>query len=134
MARNRFVSGDVVRLPLSDGDFIDVKKELNAGEGRGIYTSLVKEMHFGEKATLDPQQVGLTKILAYIVGWSFVGADSKPVPFSASALNNLDAETYAEIETAIDAHEAAIEKARAERKNGRAGESTLNPISPLLDA
>ena len=33
MGRCRVASSDVIRLPLSDGDFLTVKKELNAGEG-----------------------------------------------------------------------------------------------------
>jgi hypothetical protein len=174
MARNRFVSGDVVRLYLvdvhrraykeleaklreaktpediakltadlaaerlslaeaeKDGDWIDVKADLNAGEARGIYADLVKDMHFGERASLDPKRVGVTKILAFLVGWSFVGADGKPVPHGEAAVNNLDTETYHEIDRAIDAHEAAIEKAREERKNGRAGENKLSPISPSV--
>ena len=32
MGRNRIVSPETIRLPLSDGDFLTVKKELNAGE------------------------------------------------------------------------------------------------------
>jgi hypothetical protein len=103
----------------ADGDFIDVKKELTAGEQRSVFTNLVKTMHAGEKAELNPQQIGTTKILAYVIGWSFVDANGAPVPFSESALNNLDTESFAEITQAIDAHEEAIEKARDARKNAR---------------
>jgi hypothetical protein len=120
MARNRFVTPHVIRLPLSDGDWIDVKQELNAGEERAIFADAVKNMVAGQKTELDPEQVGKTKLIHYIVGWSFVDANGTPVPFSAAALSNLDTETYIEIVDAVDAHEDLIEKVRAERKNAKA--------------
>lgn len=101
----------------ADGDFLDVKKQLTSGEQRAVFTNLVKEWTAGERAELNPAQVGTTKILAYVIGWSFVDANGAPVPFSESALNNLDPESFAEITQAIDAHEEATDKARAERKN-----------------
>ena len=117
MGRLRFVQPEVVRLPLSDNDFIDIKKELTAGEQRLMFTSLVKQMSFGEKAILEPRMVGMTKILAYLVAWSFLDSEGRPVPVSESAVNNLDLDSYSEIEQAIDAHDATVEAARAERKN-----------------
>lgn len=121
MSRCRFVQPELTRLSLSQGDFIDVKKQLNAGEQRRVFGRMVRDMTPGEKVTLDPEQVGRTKLVEYIVGWSFTGADGQPVPFSESALDNLNTETYAELIKAIDAHETAQE---AERKNAQAaGES-----------
>ncbi len=121
--RCRFVQPDVVRLALSDGDWIDVKKELNAGESRKVFTRLVKAMHFNEKAEVDPDQVGLSKVVEFLVGWSLVDAQGKPVPVSEAAINNLDAATYAEVVKAIDAHEAAGEAAREEAKNEKGDEN-----------
>jgi hypothetical protein len=129
MARNRFVTPGITRLPLSDGDWIDVKKELNAGEQRAIFTDLVKEMVAGEKPHLDPKQVGKTKLMQYIVAWSFADAKGDVVPFSEGALENLDPDTYGELVEAVDAHEETAEKVRAERKNDRSGESTSKAIS-----
>jgi len=117
MGRLRFVQPEVVRIPISDSDFIDIKKELTAGEQRLIYSSLVKTLSFGEKAVLDPRMVGMTKIMAYLVAWSFTDSDGRPVSVSESAVNNLDLDSYSEIEKAIDAHDAAAEAARVERKN-----------------
>jgi hypothetical protein len=119
MSRSRFVIPDVVRVPLSDGDWIDVKRELNAGEQRRVFTSLVKTMQAGEKPELNPEQVGKTKLLEYIIGWSLCDANGKPVPFTPTALDAVDPETYTEITKAVDAHEDAAEKARDERKNAK---------------
>ena len=129
MARSRFVVPDVVRLPLSDGDWIDVKKELNAGEQRRVFTNLVKTMQAGEKPELNPEQVGKTKILEYVVAWSFgTGAQA----FSASALDAIDPDSYAEIMAAVDTHDEAADKARTERKNGRSTATISEATSPLL--
>jgi hypothetical protein len=114
----------VVRLHLSDGDWIDVKQELNAGEQRQIYAGLVKDMRAGETPTLDPEKVGLTRILAYLVGWSFVDASGRPVAYGESAVKNLDMDTYREIDAAIAAHDDAADKARDEKKMIPAGSSS----------
>lgn len=126
MARERFVTPDSVRLPLSEGDWIDVKKELTAGDARKMFTDLVKDLRAGERASLDPAQVGLTKILTYVIGWSLTQG-GKPVPFTASALLALRQEDYQEISAAVDAHEAICEAARDERKNGQAGSTESRP-------
>ena len=131
--RCRFVQPDVVRLPLADSmDWIDVKKELNAGEQRRVFARLVKAMHFNEKAEVDPEQVGLSKVIEYLVGWSFVDASGKSVPVSAAAISNLDGETYAEIVKLIDAHEEAGDKARDERKNAKGDESSSSQTLPSV--
>jgi hypothetical protein len=129
--RCRFVQPSVVRLPLSDGEYVDVKQELTAGEQRRIFSQLVKEMHAGEKTVLDPEQVGKTKLLEYIVGWSFLGLDGQPAPVCESTIDCLDTDTYRELVDAVDAHELRSEQARAARKNGQGGEKVSPAISPL---
>jgi hypothetical protein len=119
--RCRFVQPDIVRLTLSDGDFVDVKKQLNAGEQRRLFAQMMRDMTPGEKVQLIPEQVGRTKVIAYVIGWSFRDADGKPVPVSESAIDNLDTETYQEIVKAIDDHEAKYDALREQEKNGRAG-------------
>lgn len=123
MARCRFVQPEPVRLPLSDGDWIDVKKELNAGEQRRIFTSLVRTMQMDGKAELNPDQVGKTKILAYVVDWSFVDEKGARTKFSEAALDAVDPASYKEINDAVDKHDEAAEAAREERKNARAGQT-----------
>jgi len=112
-----------------DGDWIEVKRELNAGETRRVFTGLVKSMQAGEKAELNPEQVGKTKLLEYIVDWSLVNFDGSRLPFSAAALDSQDQDTYREIDKAVDLHEEAIEKERAERKNVRTGGTRSSPTS-----
>ena len=61
MGRNRDVPPDTIRLPLSDGDFLTVIKELNAGE----YLDMLANQDAGP---------ALARMLAYLVGWTCVGA------------------------------------------------------------
>jgi hypothetical protein len=129
MGRNRFVKPSVVRLPLSDEDWIDVKRELTSGEQRHIFSQIVKEHRGGEKPILDTQKVGATRLIEYLVGWSLCD-ENGPVALTPSAIDNLDGETFLEIVSAIDAHELKIEAERAERKNAKAGASASSPLSP----
>lgn len=112
MGRCRFVPPEVVRLELSDGDWLDVKKRLTAGETRRVFTRLVKTYTAGDKINLDPELVGKTKILEYVIGWSFVDRSGIVVPFSESAIDSLDEDTYREIGEAIEQHEDGQTKAR----------------------
>lgn len=128
MGRCRFVQPDIVRLVLSDGDWIDVKRELNAGEQRRVFSRLVKTLHFNERAELDPEQVGRTKVVEYLIGWSLTDQAGKPVPVSDAAVDNLDAETFAEIVKVVDAHEDAVTATREQEKNARGDTSKSSVI------
>ena len=110
MGRCRMVTPESVRLPLSEGDFITVKKELNAGEGLDLEA--------------EPAPRTLPVILAYLVGWSFVGADNTPIPYSPmqsvderrATLRNLDTATMDEIVEALAPHLRANRRAVEEKK------------------
>lgn len=117
---NRFVQPEVVRLDLSDGDWLEVRKELSMGEARRAMARTIKTMRADGRIEPDIEMVGRAEIAAYILDWSFVDAADKRVPYSDAALDNLTGETYAEIETAVRAHIATVED---ERKNARSGSS-----------
>jgi hypothetical protein len=122
-------SEDRVAAALEDGDYIDVKRRLNAGETRKTFTRLVKTMVVGDKPELDPEQIGKAKALEYLIGWSFIGAGDKPIPYSvdmpeearAKALDKIEPEAFADIIAAIDAHEVAMEAESVARKKNQAG-------------
>jgi hypothetical protein len=131
--RNRFVQPETIRLDLSDGDYIIIKKELNAGEQRRVFSGFVKDARSGEAWVVDPEKVGLTKMLGYLISWSFVDADGKPVDVSESAIKGLDMASFKEVKDAIDAHDEQIEKDRAARKNETAGTLPSEAISASAD-
>ena len=119
---------DRIKQAEDDGDWIEVKRELNAGETRRVFTNLVVNMKAGEKPELNPNQVGKTKILEYVVGWSLVNFDGSPLPFSAGALDSQDQDTYSEIAKAVDLHEERVEQERVERKKIRRTPTTSEVI------
>ena len=129
MSRNRVVAPEVVRLPLSDGDILEVKRTLNAGEYRALIYSQFKESADGEKVVLDHSKVGMAKLLAYIVGWTFVGFNGQPLPYrpapeepehiGGARIDGLDQETYRELIAAVTAHEEREEAALEAQKKTR---------------
>lgn len=123
MGRCRVVQGHQDRLPLSDGDWIDVKRELNAGE---YYDSIV--------ALADRQ--AFAKVIAYLLGWSLVDLDGGPLAYSTQmpdtdrrdTLRSLDKATLREIVSAIDRHESQQDAARDTKKNDQGTSPASNPI------
>ena len=102
MSRCRVVAPAVVRLPLSDGDYLDVQRELNAGQYVELLGALMDRKPFA-------------KAVAYLVGWSLVGLDGGPLPYDLDmpedarrgTLGALDKPTMREIAAVLDRHEAA---------------------------
>jgi hypothetical protein len=111
MGRSRVVQPEMVRLPLSDGDFIDVKRELTAGE----YYDLV---------LAQSERKPFAKVLAYVIGWSLCGAENQPLPYSLDmvetvrrdTVRSLDTPTIRELIAVLDKHEQAVDAAREEKK------------------
>jgi hypothetical protein len=132
MGRSRFVQPETIRIDLSDGDYLILKKELNAGEQRRVFSDFVKQARSGEPFELDPEKVGLTKMVAYLVSWSFCDQGGLPVEVSESAIKALDLESFREVKDAIDAHETQVEAEREARKNGKAGTLPSGAISASL--
>jgi hypothetical protein len=107
MGRSRVVTPEIVRLPLSDGEWIDVKKELNAGEYVDMLAAMAERQSF-------------FKILAYVTGWSLVAPDGQPLPYDVELPENVrrdtvraqDKGTFREIVAGLDRHEAAVEAAK----------------------
>lgn len=122
--RYRFVRPDVDRLTLSDGDWIEVKRRLTVGERRGILSRAAKGgvSSDGTRVHLDGAEMAFGRVEAWVLDWSFVGPDDKTVKLSPNALRNLEPETFAEIEAAIDAHEEAQDAA----KNSSASVATVS--------
>jgi hypothetical protein len=134
MARNWFVTPEVVRLPLSDGHWIDVKRRLSVGEERDAFQQIVGEVNGEGWRRPNFKLVGLAEVAAYIVQWSLVDAAGIPVPFSLDAMQNLDPAAYREIDAAVDAHKTRVEAQRAAEKNGSDGATAPATTSPSASA
>lgn len=106
----------------ADGDWVEVKNELNAGEQRDVFAELVLGGYTpGEKTVLDPKKVGITKLLAYIVRWSLVDSSGEVMEVSEATLRVQDSETLKELIELVDAHEECVEAERAARKKKMVG-------------
>jgi hypothetical protein len=121
MARNRFPQPDVVRLPLSDGDWIEIKKQLTIGEEKDVVTLAIRSVGVDSegrnKLQHDYQLTPFAKAVVYLVSWSLWNADG-PVKLHddqkkrLSQLRALDRESWDEITTAIDKHEEEYEESK----------------------
>jgi hypothetical protein len=116
MKRGRFVVSKSVRLPLSDGDWIEVRNKLTVGEARLATSSFVGSYRPDGSRTPNLETLGMGLVFAYLLDWSFRDENDKPVKVSLDALKNLDLETYNEVDKAINAHVEAVEADEAERE------------------
>lgn len=126
---------ETLRLELPSGGWILVKKYLTAGETRRVFRGMLRRGATGDE--IDPLNVGLSKCLVYLVDWSVVDANGNPVVIRgqseehlASMLDSMDYAAFGEILRAVEAHEDAMEAARAEEKKTRAGSTPSSPTSP----
>lgn len=127
--RLRFVRPEVVRLSLSDGDWIEVKRTLTVGERRHILSRAAKGgvSTDGKVVHLDANEMAFARVESWLVDWSFTGFDDKPMKLDASSLRNLDAESFREIELALDAHEEAEAALKNSPASMASGSSTPTP-------
>src|SRR6188768_4017526 len=92
---------ETLRLALTRGDWIVVKKHLTAGETRRVFRRMIRKGATGDE--IDSLQVGLSKMVVYLVDWSITDADDQPVVIRnqpedviADVLEMLDVESFAE--------------------------------------
>lgn len=121
MGRCRVVAPKIVRLALSEGEYLEVHQELNAGQYVEMLSALMDRKPFA-------------KAIAYIVGWSLLGLDDQPLPYDLdlpedvrrATLGHLDKATLREITAALDKHEAAEDAALNAKKKTPASEPALS--------
>lgn len=109
---SRFVRPESEKLEISGGDWLLVKRRLTAGEQRHAFARVVKRSTIGEKLELDPEVMGLEKIVAYLLDWSLKDDTGQVVPVRdeptrsvEASLLALDPASFREIFEAISAHE-----------------------------
>lgn len=114
----RFVVPAIVRLPLSNGDWIDIKKQLTHGEQDAMLARFAPVQTPGQPIQMQSQHVRTTTVLAFLHKWSFVNDDGEPVEYGphipeddrVATLNALDPDAFDEIEAAINKHVEAREQ------------------------
>jgi len=129
---SRYRKQEEVRLELTEGDWLLVRKHLTAGEERDAHARVIKAgtMRTGEKPELDLEHLGIAQAVSYLIDWSITDADDKPIrirdqpyAFIAAALRNQTPESLREILDAIQTHDTAMTEAREQEKKLPAGVS-----------
>jgi hypothetical protein len=135
---SRYRKQEEMRLELSGGDWLLVRKHLTAGEERDAQARVIKAGSFrqGEKPELDLEHLGIAQAVSYLIDWSITDADDKPIrirdqsyAFVAAALRNQTPESLREILDAIQAHDGAMTAEREHEKKDRDGASGRAPTS-----
>jgi len=102
-----FVQPRVARLPLDDGQWIEIKHELSYGDMQV----------FASQTRGDLSAASLNLVAAYLLDWSLVDAEGQPVPVGTeaekiAALRALSTEAFAALDVAIDAHVTGVAAAK----------------------
>jgi hypothetical protein len=102
-----FVAPESVRLDLPEGDWILVRKELNAGQAFDLF-----KRGYGETANGSRADIPHLTLLAYLLDWSAVDADGRPVVIRGKPVDDVSAilralkiDSYVRILEAVDAHD-----------------------------
>lgn len=138
MGRSRLVRPDTKQIPISDGDWILIKRRLTASDARRRYQRSVSPTatDAAGEPVADKALAGQATVLAYLLDWSL--SETEPTlkithaseAEIAAATDLIDTDTYIEILRAIEAHEAALLAERTAEKNA-AGATKSDPTSPL---
>jgi hypothetical protein len=126
---------ETLRIALTRGDWIVVKKHLTAGETRRVFRRMIRKGATGDE--IDSLQVGLSKMVVYLVDWSITDADDQPVIIRgqsedvvADVLEMLDVDSFAEILKAVETHERTMDAEREDEKKTASGISKSDPTWP----
>ena len=140
---SRFVLPESDRLPLSNGDWILVRRRLNTGQQRAhLHRCTAVDDDDGVRR-IDSLDHGLSTVVAYLLDWSLTDAagpiplrDETGRPFDPTALaalvDNLDPDDFTEIKAAIEAHRDKQTADRADAKK-KAGRPTSSPTASSPD-
>lgn len=131
-------------LRISGGDTLTVKKFLTAGEFRELIKTATKSVRMdramatsGKDVALeiDPTESALATVLAYLVDWTFTDFDGRPLTIRdqprdvlRAALDIIDADSYMEVQRAIQEHDRVMRAYVADEKKMMSGANISEPI------
>jgi hypothetical protein len=130
VARIAVQKPETVRVALSEGDWIEVKKFLNVGEQRSLEGAGIAGVRgVGREADsrsyeLNYERLTLSRIEAYVLDWSFLGLDGKALKVTPENIRTLIPAIAKEIDEALDAHIKAMEAELKRPPSSPAGETT----------
>ena len=137
---------DVETLTISQGDTLTVKKYLTAGEFRELLRTSTRPVKYTDAQAaaakgadlaieIDPTESGLAIVLAYLLDWTFTDADGRPLVIRdqpsavvRAALDAIDAESYMEVQRAIQTHDRIMKATIAQEKKPQNSATDSAPI------
>lgn len=129
MARCPLVKpNETVRYDLSDGDWVVLKKFLDAGEELEVSGAGLSRMGTeGDEPSykLDWKRLKLQRILAYVKEWSFVDFANRALRITLDNLSRCSPAVINELDAVIDKHREAMEKEGNAPSAENAGETSL---------
>lgn len=128
MARCPLVKpNETVRYVLEDGEWVVLKKFLDAGEELEVSGAGLSRMGAdGDEPSykLDWKRLKLQRVLAYVKEWSFVDFSGKTLRITIENLSRCSTATIAELDAVIDKHRAAMEAEGNAPSAASAGETS----------
>lgn len=136
MGRARGVKLTTTRIDISDGDWIDVRDYLTAGQENDVLTRSFEGFSEDGGSRFDQQMFGYVAVAHHVRGWSLVGLDEQPIAWPSdgtlearvAVLRELDTDTFDEIRNAVAKHREAM--ADRKKRQGVSGSSPSTPTSP----
>ena len=110
MGRNRFVEPESLRVDISEGDWVEIKVRLTAGEQKRLQSSAITHLakddaHPDEgQFTLNIPAMAVARILTWLVDWSFKDKNGRTAPLTRESVEALDVDTFEELEAVVTAH------------------------------
>jgi hypothetical protein len=126
MPKFRFVTPAVVRLPLSESDWCEIKEQLTYAEQQrlsGAMLRTVKTAAGDNEMGVDFARYAVLRLQMYLTDWSFKDEADKPVALSPAAIENLSQDAAAEINDALDAYLQEREAGKATPPSSKNGKS-----------
>lgn len=90
---SRFVSQEIVKIDLGEGDFVNVRKELS-------YSQLEPMLGTAKRAQNNDEEsikMAIPLLKAAIVSWEMKGPDGQPVEFSPEKITEFTIQTLTEL-------------------------------------
>ena len=116
MIESQIVEPNPTRLPLSNGQWVVVKAELNAGETMDLFERAAPGIDITEPGAitkLSPTKLGLALCVAYVLDWSFIDPQGAPMLLRGVSVEEKEAmlrllkfDRFIELMKAISAHDA----------------------------
>ena len=124
--RPRFADGSGVRLELSDGDWVLVRRELTYGQQRRLaasgLTGIDPAVTEGQRLQVDLAAYDLERLVTWLLDWSFTDADGEHVVLGREAIENLHPDAARELNEALDRH--------IEAQEGKGAPAPTGPSAP----